>query len=108
MTNYNKKLVELTHLLMCKMPHYSGTPEGLLDRSEGLCYFEQESTLTDAVAQPDHDEWIRNTDELVTELNLGTHEETYKKILELLSLLRKINELTPESDALWKFIFKIA
>lgn len=108
MQPYHRKLVELTHLLLCNMPHYQGTPEGLKDRDAELCYFLQENTLTNAPEQPDHLIWQEKAEKICEDLGSESTDECYKKFLELSHLVRQVNSLSPDTSArVWKLIFEL-
>jgi hypothetical protein len=102
-----KQLTELTHLLLCNLPHSEGTPENLDDRQEGVCYFTQEGTMSDAMSHPDHQKWKRVAEGLIIELQASSPQHCYDTLLKLSGIIQQVNQLTPNPDIVWKLIFKI-
>lgn len=105
MTKYHKKLVELTHILLCNLPHPEGGPEELTNPKNNLCYFNQEAVMEDAEQYPAHTYWIKEAEQIILDLQAESPEEAHSKLQELLYHIQEITKIAP--DSVWKVVGKI-
>lgn len=91
------KFIEMAHIFLCNKEHSNGGPEQLKNRSPNICYFFQEASMEDRWNQPDHKYWKEEGLKLIRKLEARDAKEAEMKLKELLQLIRRINEVTPNT-----------
>jgi hypothetical protein len=88
-----RELIDLLHLMTCNLPHdYS--PEGILDRRDGHCYYYLEMNMAECDELPDHILWEDKTEKFKFAMGFSTDTATLDFLRDCIKISHEISKVT--------------
>lgn len=99
-------LRDTLHTLLCDLPHESDMLKMLGERDSCKCYYYLEKSLTNQLELPDHEYWTDQCEQLMEILHTDQPSIVLSSVYRVLSVLEKLNALSPSEQSLFALFQK--
>lgn len=103
MSNETKTLIDIVHIILCRLPHIYDMME-ISNRKDNLCYYYLECDISECDSMPDHIKWLNVIRQLKESLQIKSDQELLDFIKKSIQMSQELRELIQGNEFRLEFI----